>query len=75
MHRKIFTFLKSVMTVVAVVLLAGTFGYAQSQIFQAQAMGQGTQMGRNFSITLNINEYSTLEDREVLFEAFQEDGN
>ena len=75
MHRKVFTFLKSVMTVVAVVLLAGSFGYAQRQTFQAQAMGQGTQMGQNFSITMNINEYSTPEDREILFEAFQEDGN
>jgi len=75
MHRKNLTFLKSVMNVVAVVLLAGTFGYAQRQIFQAQAMGQATQMGRSFSITMNIDEYSTPEDRNVLLEAFQEDGN
>lgn len=75
MHRKNSTFLKNVMSFVTVALLASTFGYAQRQIFQAQAMGQGTQMGRNFSITMNIDEYSTPEDREVLFEAFQEDGN
>jgi len=75
MHRKKSTWLKNLMSVVAVVLLAGTFGYAQRQIFQAQAMGQGTQMGRNFSITMNIDEYSTPEDREILVEAFDEDGN
>ena len=75
MRRKNFIFLKNVMSVVTVVLLAGTFGYAQRQIFQAQAMGQGTQMGQTFSITINIDEFSTPEDREILFEAFQEDGN
>ena len=62
MHRKHSTFLKNVMSVVAVVLLVGTFGYGQRQIFQAQAMGQGTQMGRTFNITLDIDEYSTPED-------------
>src|SRR5258705_9716193 len=42
---------------------------------QAQAMGTSTQLGRNFSVTVIINEYSPPSDREVLIEAFQQKGN
>jgi hypothetical protein len=38
-------------------------------------MGQGTQMGRTFGVTVNIAEYSTLEERQVLIEAFEEAGS
>jgi hypothetical protein len=75
MYRKDSITSKNVMSFLTVLLLAGTFGYAQGEIFQAQAMGQGTQMGQTFSITMNIDAYSTEEDREVLFEAFEADGN
>jgi hypothetical protein len=42
---------------------------------QAQAMGTGTQMGRNYSITARINEYSQPSDQAILLEAFHAKGN
>lgn len=42
---------------------------------QAQAMGQSTQLGRTFSVTLIIQEFSTPADQKALLEAFQAKGN
>ena len=38
--------------------------------YQAQAMGQGTQMGQNFNVTVHIEEYSSPEERQILVDAF-----
>lgn len=38
--------------------------------YQAQALGQGTQMGQTFNVTLHIEEHSTPEERQVLVDAF-----
>lgn len=61
------------------VLLISTSGSAQKlpkKIYiQAQAMGQSTQMGRTFNMTLIIEELSTDEERAGLIEAFQQKGN
>jgi hypothetical protein len=43
--------------------------------YQAQAMGQGTQMGQTFNVTVRIEDYSTADDRQVLVEAFQKSGS
>lgn len=43
---------------------------AQREQFQAQAFGEGTQMGRTFGVTIIINEYSTAEDQKALIDAF-----
>jgi hypothetical protein len=66
----------------ALFLLASFHGVAQEkeekpkrEVFQAQAMGQGNQMGRTFSVTVNIAEYSTLDERQVLIEAFEKAGS
>ena len=48
---------------------------AVREVYQAQAMGQSTQMGRNFSVTINIERYSTPEERQVLVDAFQQAGS
>ena len=42
---------------------------------QAQAMGTSTQLGRSYSVTVIINEYSPPGDRSILLEAFQQKGN
>jgi hypothetical protein len=42
---------------------------------QAQAMGTSTQLGRNFSVTAIIEEFSPPEDQKVLLEAFTAKGN
>jgi hypothetical protein len=43
--------------------------------YQAQAMGQGTQLGQTFNVTVRIEEYSTPEERQVLVDAFQTAGS
>jgi hypothetical protein len=45
------------------------------EVYQAQAMGQGTQLGKTFNVTVNIERYSTPEERQVLVEAFQQAGS
>jgi hypothetical protein len=45
------------------------------EVYQAQAMGQSTQLGQTFSITINIERYSTSEERQVLVDSFQQAGS
>ena len=42
---------------------------------QAQAMGESTQMGQTFNITLIIEEFSTPDDQKALLAAFTEKKN
>jgi hypothetical protein len=44
-------------------------------VYQAQAMGQGTQLGKTFNVTVNIDQWSTAEERQVLVDAFQKAGS
>lgn len=48
---------------------------AKREVYQAQAMGQGTNSARNFNVTVNIAEYSTPEERQILVEAFDKAGS
>jgi hypothetical protein len=63
----------------ALFLMASFRGVAQDkpkrEVFQAQAMGQSTQMGKTFGVTVNIAEYSSPEERQVLVEAFDKAGS
>ena len=63
----------------ALFLMASFRGMAQDkpkrEVFQAQAMGQSTQMGQTFAVTINIAEHSSPEDRQVLVDAFDEAGS
>jgi hypothetical protein len=45
------------------------------EVYQAQAMGQSTQIGQSFNVTINIEQYSTAEERQVLIDAFQQAGS
>jgi hypothetical protein len=51
------------------------FSAAKPETIQAIAMGTGTQMGKEFSITLNIYDYSNAADKQVLVQAFQKGQN
>jgi hypothetical protein len=42
------------------------------EVYQAQAMGQSTQLGKTFNVTINVERYSTPEERQALIDAFQE---
>jgi hypothetical protein len=61
--------------VIAGLLIAATtpgFSANKSETIDATATGTSTQMGSEFSITLNINDYSTQADKQILVEAFQQ---
>jgi len=45
------------------------------ETIDAQAFGTGTQMGQNIGITLNIYEFSTPADRQLLVQAFNKGQN
>lgn len=47
----------------------------KAEVIQAQAMGQGTQLGHTFNVTVHIEHYSTPEERQVLIEAFSKAGS
>jgi hypothetical protein len=51
------------------------FAGIKSETIEATAMGTSTQMGREFSITLNIYDYSTPADKQVLVQAFDKGQN
>jgi hypothetical protein len=59
-------------------LIAGStpgFSANKTETIDATAMGTSTQMGSQFSVTLNIDDYSTQADKQILVEAFQKGGD
>lgn len=48
--------------------------HPERETFQATAMGTGTQLGRMASVNIIIEEYSTAEDQQILFQAFDTGG-
>src|SRR6267142_2580357 len=66
----------AIVKTVLLIALATTFSFAQkgNEEFPAQAFGEGTQLGHNFNVTVLINEYSTDEDQQVLFDAYNKAG-
>jgi hypothetical protein len=71
----------STLAAIACLVAMVSFGRAPQEdkplreVYQAQAMGQSTQMGQTFNVTINIERYSTPEERQVLVEAFQQAGS
>jgi hypothetical protein len=60
--------------------LVGTHGAPQEdkplrEVYQAQAMGQSTQLGKTFNVTINIERYSDPDERQVLVDAFGKAGS
>jgi hypothetical protein len=51
------------------------FGRDKDETIQAQAYGTGTQLGQNIGVTLNIYEFSTPADKQVLVQAFDQAQN
>ena len=47
----------------------------KAETIEATAMGTGTQLGQNVEIRLNISDYSTMEERQVLVDAFAKGQN
>jgi hypothetical protein len=81
MSRRLY-FTAFMLIVLSALILSGSRGAAQdslrlkkSMYIQATAMGQSTQLGRSFSVTAIIEEFSPAEDQQLLLEAFKEKGN
>lgn len=59
-------------------LLSGSIsGVARdkSETIEATAFGTGTQMGSNIGVTLNIYDFSTPADRQILVQSFEKNQN
>jgi hypothetical protein len=63
---------------IAGLLIAGSIPALSAnkpETIEASAMGTGTQMGTQFSVTLNIYDYSSRADRQTLVQAFDQGKN
>ncbi len=62
---------------IAALFLASIYGFAQkkTELFEATAYGQSTQMGRTFNVKIYIESYSPPEDQKILLDAFAKGGN
>jgi hypothetical protein len=68
--------------VITTLLLTGLLTLGSAPVFsdrpetiEATAMGTNTQMGQSYEFRLVINEYSTMEDRQILVQAFEKGQN
>src|SRR5277367_3188037 len=64
----------SVMTVLAVLPAFSARG-PKAETIEASAMGTGSQMGQVIGVAIEIYEYSTPEDKQILGEAFAKGQN
>jgi len=58
-------------------VVASSAGFARdkNETIDATAFGTGTQMGQNIGVTLNIYQFSTPADKQVLVQAYQKGQN
>lgn len=73
-------FVSCFVAIACLVALAGFHVAAQDQkplneVYQAQAMGTLTQMGKTFNVTVNIQRYSTMAERQILIDSFNKAGS
>src|ERR1700704_2310765 len=63
--------------ITGLLIVGSTPGFSanKTETIDATAMGTSTQMGSEFSVTLNIDDYSTQADKRILVEAFQKGGD
>jgi hypothetical protein len=66
--------------VIAGILVSGSIDNnaqdkSKRETFQAQAMGESTQLGQSFNVTVIIEEYSSPADQQVLIQAFEAAGS
>jgi len=77
--KKMRKLINASLAIAGLILLVNSTAMAQKlpkRIYiQAQAMGQSTQLGQSFNITVSIEEYSTPDDQKALLGAFAEKKN
>jgi hypothetical protein len=72
-HRKFFAGTLLLAGLLVSLLALGTipvFSADKSETLEAVAQGTSTQLGSQFGVTLNINDFSTRADRQILVQAF-----
>src|SRR5271167_4764061 len=63
---------------IGLLVLASTLAFSRgpkAETIEATAMGTGTQMGQVIGVSLEIYEFSTPEDRQILIDAFSKGQN
>jgi hypothetical protein len=79
MLKKLGFTLGAILAAIAILSLGKLDSFAQEAMtrleYQAQAMGQGTQLGQNFNVTLIIDEFTAPDVRQVLIQAFEKSGS
>jgi hypothetical protein len=73
---KIHDFVIGALLTIVLLTVGSVSAFAQkAETIEAAAMGTGTQLGQNVEIRLIINDYSTMEERQVLVDAFTKGQN
>lgn len=74
--RWAFRLTSRVLTLIGLLTVAGASAFAQKpETIEASAMGTGTQLGQVIEVRLVIYEFSTMEDRQILVNAFEKGQN
>src|SRR5580693_2370144 len=62
---------------IGLLLVASLPGFARDnyETIDATAFGTGTQLGQNIGVTLNIYQFSTPADKQILFQAYTQGQN
>lgn len=73
---KIHDLVIAALLMIVLLTVGSVSAFAQkAETIEATAMGTGTQLGQNVEIRLIINDYSTMEERQVLVDAFAKGQN
>ena len=75
---RIYKVITGSLILIGLLILASTLAVSRgpkSETIEASAMGTGTQMGQMIGVTLEIYDYSSPEDRQILIDAFTKGQN
>ena len=77
MHKQARNVVTATALLLGLLMLGGVAGFARdrNETIDATAFGTGTQMGQNIGVTLNIYEFSTPADKQILVQAFDKGQN
>ena len=77
-NLKIIRVANGISLMIGLLMIASVPGFGQrgsSETIDATAFGTSTQLGKNFGVKINIYEFSSPEDRDILVQAFQHGQN
>jgi hypothetical protein len=74
--QRIHVLIVGALLAIGLLTVGSTAAFCQkAETIEATAMGTGTQLGQNVEIRLIISDYSTMEERQVLVDAFAKGQN